>query len=442
MSQTILIEPDEKLKKLYSLNLNAYAGTDVIDRANGEDAIALLNILPDISLIICRCRVGDESSALDIHNFLKDKSLDIPVIALGECEELAGKVLTLKDPVGWENVVEKAAQILGVEEKEIQKKVQASYTPVGIRYFYEIGHTPCDVYIRIQKSDSSYQFVKRLHAQDSFTAEDIKKYQEQGLTHFFLPKDFQQYFVNFVTNTIIQEMEQADLDLGARLATNSNAYDIVKERVAEAGLDDAVNQLAESCIDSMIKSIEASPTLSTLLKKLFNNKISYAYQHAHLVCVIGDFILSKQKWYEKKHLELFTIVSFFSDITLNTPEQIRINTMADLKESGLSDERKQAVLGHAKDASEIMVEYPDSTPTIQEIIMQHHGQFDGHGFAQNPSEELNPIARVFMVADAFVKIMLDPEMPKNKKEILSILYAQYSAPSFEKIIKSLEQKIN
>ena len=442
MSQTILIEPSEKLKKIYSLNLNTYASTDVVDRENAEDAIALLSILPSISLIVVRAKVGEENTAVAIHNFLAQRQLDIPVIVLGDCKELEGQTLVLKDPVNWENLIKHAAQALGVEEKEAQKKVQPAFVPVEINYFYEIGHTPCDVYIRIKKNDGNYQFVKRLHAQDSFNAEDIQKYEQQGLTHFYLTKDFQQYFVNFLTNSIIKELERADLELGARLATNSNAYQIVQERIAEVGLDDAVSQLADSCIESMVKSIQESPTLATLLKKLFSNKISYAYQHAHLVCVVGDFILSKQKWYEKKHLDLFTLVSFFGDITLKTPKQIRINTMIEVEASGLSDEHKQAVLGHAADAAEIIMEYPSSTPTIQEIIRQHHGCRDGHGFSASPDDDLHPMAKVFIVADAFVKIMLDPEMPKNKKEILSILYAQYTNPSYEKIIKVLEQKID
>ena len=442
MSQTILIEPNDKLKKVYSINLNTYAATDVVDRRNAEDTIELLSILPSINLIISRAQVGEEKTALRIRNFLKERNMDIPMIVLGECKELAGSVLSLKEPISHQVLVEHAAQTLGIKEQELKQKVLPAFIPLQAYYFYEIAHTPCDVYIRIYKGESGYQFVKRLHAQDSFTQEDIAKYEKQGLTHFYIPKDFQQYFVNFVTNNIIQQLEKEDLDFGERLETNSAAYEIVREQIAQVGLDESLGQLAQSCIQSMVTSIKHSPTLSSLLKKLFSNKIGYAYQHAHLVCVVGDFILSKQTWYESKHLELFTIVSFFSDITLKSQEQIRVNTMEELEQSKLSDEQKQSVLGHAKDASEIIMEYPGHTAAIQEIIQQHQGKEDGHGFAQNPSDELHPIAKVFIVADAFVKTMLDPKMPKNKKDILAILYAQYTNPSYQKIIRVLEQKID
>ena len=42
MSQTILIEPNSDLKKLYALNLQTYVGTDIVERDNANDAIALL----------------------------------------------------------------------------------------------------------------------------------------------------------------------------------------------------------------------------------------------------------------------------------------------------------------------------------------------------------------------------------------------------------------
>ena len=52
MSQTILIESNEDLKKIFSLNLNTFVGTDVIIRQDAEDAMALLRILPQVSTIM------------------------------------------------------------------------------------------------------------------------------------------------------------------------------------------------------------------------------------------------------------------------------------------------------------------------------------------------------------------------------------------------------
>jgi len=441
MSQTILIEPNEDLKKLYSLNLTTYAGTDIIDRGSASDTIALLKILPSINLIITVPKIDSEYTAVDIYKYLSKYKLDIPMIILGDCKELNSDVLCLKSPVDWEILIKHSSLLLGVTEEEARKKIKPNYVPIQTRYFYEINHTPCDVFIRIKKSSSEFEFVKRLYDQDSFEQEDIEKYESQGLTEFYIPRDYQQYFVNFVTNNLIQKLESQSLGIEDRLNLNSSSFEIFKERINSAGFSEDIQELATSSIQSMIKAIKEHPKLSNLLKMLLSSKISYAYQHAHLICVIGDFILSKQNWYEEKHLGIFTSAAFFSDITLKSVFQIRINSKDEFDRSPLTQAEKDAVLSHAKDASEIIIGTPLYTEYLHTVILQHQGSLEGIGFPEVPPEEIHPIAKVFIISDTFVKYMLDPNAPKNKKDILTILYAQFSNESFQKIIKVLEHKI-
>ena len=441
MSQTILIESNDDLKKIFSINLTTYTGTDVVFRDDAKDAIELIKILPSISLIITKSNIDGEETAAKLHQFITEKQLDIPIIVLGECEKIAHDVLIIKEPISWEILVKKAGQLLGVTEEEIRRKVKPNYVPISISYFYDITHTPCDVYIRIKQSQGDYKFVKRIHEQDSFTEEDIGKYQEQGLKNFYIGKDYQQYFVTFVTNSIISRLEN-DLPIINRLSTNANAYEIVREHAQKVGLTEEISELAEVNIQSMIKSIKESPALSNLLKLLFSSKISYAYQKAHLSCVIGNFILSKQSWYEFEHLKTLTYLSFFSDITLMSPKQMRINSMDELRTSDLSTEEKKQVLSHAYNATEILKSFPKSDEDIQMTTLQHHGSHSGQGFPDQPSDNCHPISKVFIVADAFVKILLDPQAPKSKKEILTVLYLKFQSPSYQKIVKVLEQRID
>lgn len=442
MSQTILIEDNEDLKKLYSINLNTYSGTDVIDRANATDTIALLKILPTIDLIITRAKIDTEYTAIDIHKYIQKYNLDIPMIILGDCKELHEEVLCLKNPVDWEILIKHASTLLGITDEELRKKIVPNYVPISIRYFYEIDHTPCDVFIRIKKGPTEFDYVKRLHAQDSFDHEDIDKYEKQGLKEFYIPRDYQQYFVNYVSNSLIQKLEDQNLGFEDRLNLNSTSYEIVKDRIITAGFGEDIQDIAQSCIKSMITSVKTTPKLANLLKMLLSSKISYAYQKAHLVSVIGDFILSKQPWYEEKHLDIFTYVAFFSDISLKSVTQIKINSEEEYENSVLTPEEAEQVRDHAKIASELIVGTPIYSEYLQLVLMQHQGALDGVGFPDTPSEEVHPIAKVYIIADAFVKTMLDPNAPKNKKDILSILYARYTNASYQKIIKTLEHKID
>src|SRR6476469_7464368 len=124
MSQTILIETNEDLKKIFSLNLNTFVGTDVILRTGAEDTLALLKILPQISLVITRAKIGTEETAVKIHQHLKNEGLETHMIILGECPQLAGQVLTLQEPVSWEILIRQAAQYLGVSLQDISHRVK------------------------------------------------------------------------------------------------------------------------------------------------------------------------------------------------------------------------------------------------------------------------------------------------------------------------------
>lgn len=440
MSQTILIEPHQDLRKIYNLNLVTYTGTNVIERSSADDAIELLSILPNIDLIITRNEIGDEETAVKLSEYIESKELDIPLIVIGKKNELEEVAVIHRDDKNWEDLIQKAAKLLGVTEEDQVKIIRPDYTPVKIFYFYDIDHTPCDVYIRIKKSPKEYQFVKRIHAQDKIKQDEIDKYIKQGLQEFHIKKDYQQYFVTFVTNTLMQKLEM-DLDIDERIFTNASAFEITRNHVLADDFTEEIEELAYACIKSMVQSIQESPSLANLLQVLFSSKISYAYQKAHLTCLIGNFIISKQKWYEERHLLLFTYLAFLSDITLKSLEQLSINSLDDLEKSNLSPEDKLDVMHHAEDASKLVKSFQGGSEYLEQLVKQHQGSLDGIGFPETFPDTIHPMSRVFITADAFVKILLDPKGPKNKKEILTILYAKFEEENFQKIIKVLEQKI-
>ena len=107
----------------------------------------------------------------------------------------------------------------------------------------------------------------------------------------------------------------------------------------------------------------------------------------------------------------------------------------------LDDEDKLAVLYHARDAAKIIKEHHTAPQGIEQIILETHGNPNGIGFNDNPPEEIHNLSKIFIVADSFVKKLLNPSKYKEKKEILAELYVTCQNPGYQKIIKVLEQKI-
>lgn len=442
MSQTILIESSDDLKKVFALNLNTFVGTEVILRKDADDAMGLLRILPQIGLIITRSKIGSEETAVKIHQFLKSESLQIPMIIMGACPQLASEVLCLQEPVDRDALIKAAASNLGVTMKDVMSKVRPDYIPVGLHYFYDIQKTPCDVFIRIKKGPNEYQFVKRIHSKDTFDLATIKKYEEQGLKEFFIPKDYIQYFTTFVTNSIVEKLERKDLSMDERILTTASAHEIVRDTLPLLGFEDSMIDLSDASINSMVLSVKDSPQVGNLIKFLFSNKVSYAYQQCHLLALMCHYVLSKQSWYRDEHLHILSFVSFFSDITLKSNAQMRISSMKELMESNFTDEERAQVMNHAKDAHDLLEKHPEATDYIKTVLLQSHGKTDGIGFEDNPGEDLHPLSKVFIISDCFVKMLLNPNMPSTKKDILPILSARFTNPSYQKIIKALEQKFD
>jgi HD-GYP domain-containing protein (c-di-GMP phosphodiesterase class II) len=100
------------------------------------------------------------------------------------------------------------------------------------------------------------------------------------------------------------------------------------------------------------------------------------------------------------------------------------------------------VINHAKNAAALLAKHPNADDYIKTVLLQHHGKMDGVGFNDAPGEDLHPLSKVFIVADNFVKILLRPDLPSSKREILPMLYARYTNPSYQKIIKALESKFS
>jgi HD-GYP domain-containing protein (c-di-GMP phosphodiesterase class II) len=106
----------------------------------------------------------------------------------------------------------------------------------------------------------------------------------------------------------------------------------------------------------------------------------------------------------------------------------------------LTDEERQQCLHHAADASELLEGHPEASDYIRLVIKQSHGKIDGIGFADDPGEDLHPLSKVFIIADNFIKILLNPQLPSNKTEILPLLEKRFTNESYQKIIRALEQK--
>jgi hypothetical protein len=440
MSQTILIEQNIDTKNLISHTLEAFVGTEVIHQLNAEDAIGLLKILPEVRLIITRAQVGDENTALKIFNYIADQGLPISLIVLGDSEELKDDVHCLKDPLNLDTLIHHVTEYISNGTDEHPYTNQKDYIPFPLHYFYDISKAPCDVFIRIKKDAHQFKFYKRMNAKESFDRWVLERYHDNGLREFYIQNEDRKIFIEFVTEQLTAKLKRQDLNPEEMIFVTSNSHQIVRDFIHQSGLDDVSIKLSEASVNSIVTSVIYSPEVSILYKMLLSSRIPYAYQACHLQALMCHYILTKQSWYKVKHLETLSFVAFFADTSLHTQEQMQVGSMPEIYTSDLTDHEKRLVLEHAKTSLMAVEKHPMMNPYIKTVMLESHGKANGIGIEENPAESLHVLSKIFIIADNVVKILLNPEMPSTKKEILPLLYERFSNPSYQKIIKTLEQR--
>jgi response regulator RpfG family c-di-GMP phosphodiesterase len=440
MAQVILIESNKTMNDLISVNLTTYLGVDLIRRKNATEATNLLAILPSIDLIICNINVAGEKTADIINQFLIENQLEISLIILGGNVLSPTKhTMSISNDKDWETVVQCTAKVLGISEDVLARKIVPDYVAVPVSYFLNLDTCNCDVFIRVKKSPTEYQYIKRIHIGDTFSKESIKRYGEQKLETFFIPKEHHKNFVIFLSNKLVEKMESPLLDENRKILLMGESYDIATKEILRLGFNSETIQLTDTIIENMIKNFEKSPKMSGLLHKVINSKTNLLFQRCHMTSVVACEVIKNLKLIDPTANEKIGFAAFFHDIMLTDREDLlKINSFDQLEKSDLSEADWDLAFNHASEASLLIKEHPEAPVGVDEIIRHHHGAFNGKGYS-NAIEKLPDLSKIFIIAHHFVlELIKFKENGGEARPITEELFKRYPSPDVAIIIKALE----
>ena len=440
MAQVILIENNKTLNDLLSINLTTYLGVDLIQRKNAQDAISLLAILPNVDLIVSALNVDDEQTSEILTQYLIENKLETSLIILGS-EQISNNAFTINigNPNNWEKVITSAAKVLGINESVLAKKIVPDFIPVPVKYFLNLENVNCDVFIRIKKTPSEYQFVKRIHNGDSFTVDSIKRYMEQGLENFHISKEQHKDFTIFLSNKLVEKIDSPTMEISEKILVMGESFVIATKEINKLGFNSETVQLSEVIIQNMVKNFQKSPGMSGLLNKLISSQTEYLYQRCHMTSVVACEMIKNLKLDEPNAYEKIAFASFFHDIMLTDNENLsKINSFEELEKANLSEADWEKVFNHAIDACNLIRKHPESPPGVDEIIKNHQGTSNGKGFS-NSIDKLSNLSKIFIIAHQFVlELLRFKEIGGEPKPITEELYKRYPGADIAIIIKSLE----
>jgi len=443
MAQVILIEDNKTLNDLISVNLTTYLGVDLIQRKNAQEALNLLSILPNVDLIITTVKVEDEPTSEILSHYILSNKLETGLIVLGTDQKSKNDfTINIVNPKDWEQVIHASAKVLGINENVLAKKAVPDYIAVPVRYFLNLDNVNCDVFIRIKKSPTEYQFVKRIHNGDTFSKESIKRYLEQGLENFHVAKESYKNFTIFLSNRLVDKIDSPNMDVTQKIQVMGESYDIAIREISKLGFNSETIQLAEAIIQNMVKNFEKSPEMSNLLHKVINSQTGLLFQRCHMTSVVASEMVKNLKYNEPGAYDKIAYASFFHDIMLADREELtKINSFEELEKANLNEEDWDIVFNHAMEASILMRRHPEAPNGADEIIKHHHGASNGKGFS-NAIDKLPDLSKIFIVAHHFVlELVRFKETGGEPKPVTEELYKRYPSPEMAVIIKALEHTL-
>jgi hypothetical protein len=437
MAQVVLIINNKNQRDLYSVNLKTHLPVDVIQRSSSNETIELLQVLPEVNLVICQNKIGNDNTALKIYEFLKANLLKIPMIVLGENSALKSKVVELDKEIEWKYLVENAAGALGINSFEVDNRPRPDFMPMPISYFYELELAPCDIYLRISKGLNKFQYIKRIRRDDPISRGEIENYDSKGLASLHVSSADQLTFSENMSNNLLSRLREEGLSPEERIATTSNAYEFVKREISTIGLSPASIALADESIKGMQEYIEGNVVLDDFLKTLMKSKATFSYKHIQLIAFVAHAIINLREWGTKEQRNRVCFVAYFHDICLLDDRLIEIHNIDELDQSELTSKEKQQVLNHAYNGSKLVKDMQRIPIGADTIILEHHGKLDGFGFTEEYSNNLSTMSIVFIIAEEFVKQVLKNHGKYNKQKILTNMYKKFPV-LYRKVLKNLE----
>lgn len=435
MNLTLLVENNPEIVNFYKLNLLTWLDQETIVKNKGSEVLDLLNtpLAKELKLIIVRSRIENEQSAKIVIERIGQLKLKIPIIVIGTGDFGTFQVTNSLD---IKKLIKTSAQALNITAKEMSTKVVPDFFPIPISFFQMIKRPICDVY---GTEAQSGLFKLELSANKDLDQSTIKTLIALGIKNLFVKKLNRLDFVNNLTSEIISKLELEDLNEDEKITATNQNIELLTQKVISIGINEDTVRLAKKNIESLRKNIKMNPALSKLLDQLYRNKTSYLFLHSQILCFVATHIIKHIEWGNPEQEEKICFVALFHDIFLENDQQGKIHTPNQLRQAGLTDEKKSLVERHAQLAAELVAKFPRAPMGADQIIRQHHGQLNGTGFSEHYGAVVSPPSVVFILSEEFTRLILKQDPDKvNKSELIRELKEQFPTSRFSKIIEKLE----
>ncbi len=445
MSKTLVVCDNEFLSVLYVMNLEVYLNTTVELVATAEAAISIHKQKKNFDLIISLDQISKKDAIKEIEDYRSGYAVKTPLIKIGgEADaDIDVKTFAISSRYNIQSILKKSASILGVTAKMMAEMQMSPYYPISISPMEGMAKAPCNIYV---EKDGAHKLLTR--AEDPLE-ENLKTTKAAGAEKIFVRSTDRLVVVNNVSLKLIEKItlalknsEGASTEKKVEILNDGYEFAIANLFTSEEIKQEMVS-IASASAKVMGDVVKDNAQLKGLLATMMSNKSGYIFTHSMISSYVANHIIKNVTWGGDGQTEKINFVLFFHDIYL-APIYMKYPQLKfekSLLESPLlSDKEKDIVMNHAKLAAELVVTYKRCPMGADVLIKHHHGMKKGSGFANKYPEDLSPLSKVLLIAEAFVEQFIaitDAKQRPEMKLIIPKLIEEFVSPSYIKIIQTL-----
>lgn len=435
MKTTLLVENNSQLQDFYAINLHTWVGSSSVAKNEAKLAMQYLMENKDsISLIITKAKIGTERSAEAIFKYLLDNALDIPLLVVGDSPIADNGVTHIFSALSIKEIVQYSAKALGVTAKDMAAMSVPDFFEIPIQNFVNLKEPVCDIF---KAGENGY--IQYLSAHQEINQAEIKKMDEAGTRSLFVKKNDRLKFVTNINQEIASKLDLKELNSDEQITAVEMSLELLRSKIKRMGITDETVELAQKNLRFMAQTANKSPKLKNLIARLIKNKSGYQFKHSQVLMFVATHLMNQMDWVTDEQRKKLQFMSFFHDITLEKSEMAKIHTNEALRESKFSDEEKEEIKKHAQASAALAAQYPKAPAGVDQIIKQHHGMMNGIGFSDHYSQNISPMAIVFILSEDFVDALMHAKENFSVPDKISQMRERYSTQRFKKIIDALER---
>ena len=338
---------------------------------------------------------------LETEELIENGTIDENKMAIMGIYQIMIKPFHFDDLIDELNKLRGVNELIGISPQEqkisAEEKIEIlddQFFDVDIDEFTSSKIVLFDVFVKL----SSNNYVKILHAGDTFSMERIKRYKnEKKINKLYMYSDDKLKYIEY-NNCIAKKAIGKDY-ISPHQKVNLLKNISVKyiEDTFLIGLKPQIIRQGMEICESVYELIEKEPRLYLVLREL-NDLDPNAFTHSYLVALYASVIVKQFEWHSKMTIETTTMAAMLHDIgkTSLPPEFIY------LKSFEMDSNQYRLYMKHSEEGMRLLENVPINN-SIKKIILQHHESYNGTGFPHKlKGNKILTLANIVHLADNFV----------------------------------------